>query len=336
MIPSMPLLSQTPPKFGPALLNDLANLDLISHPLVENFLYEQTATMLMADPGVGKSVLAMQLALSLANGEPLFGVLPVPKRQPVYYLQLEGSYYKAIQRLRLMQQHLPIVTGLNEGLCWDRLDLLNVLNATHVTSLVERIASWGTPAVIIFDPIYRSVMGGLSKDEVASQFCAVSDRLMQQFHCANLLVHHTHRSQFLDGKKLQEDDPFYGSQWLKAHVDVSYLVTPLTAERNRVVLECKKNRDLDVLPRIVLDFDPHTYTCLMNPEESQASAMSKLILFLTELKKSGQKQTDVYHIEGCINVSLAHLKRLMKIHPIPDMVNFVKISGSTTKWVLKE
>ena len=331
----MSLLSHVPPKSGVTLLNDLDNLDLITKPLVEQFLYEQTATMLMADPGLGKSVIAMQLALSLVTGEPLFGVLPIPAPQRVCYLQLEGAYFKAIQRLRLMRQVFTISPEAAERLYWDRLDLLNLINPRHVQELVARIAAWGQPALIILDPIYRSVMGGLSKDEVASQFCWVSDFLMQRFQCANLLVHHTHRAAYQEGRKLEEDDPFYGSQWLKAHVDVSYLLTALSPDRSRAVLECKKNRDLDVLPRIVLDFDPHTYTCLMNPEESQAGAMAKLLLHLNTLRKSGIKQTDVYQIEGCIKVSIPHLKRLMKIHPIPDMVTFLRITGATTKWVLQ-
>lgn len=331
----MSVLSHCPPKYGAALLHDLDNLDLTVAPLVEHFLYEQTATMLMADPGVGKSVIATQLALSLVTGEYLFGVLPVTKPVCVCYLQLEGSYFSAIQRLRLMRQHLAITPEVAERLYWDRLEMLNVINSQHLHELVKRIESWGRPSVIIFDPIYRTVMGGLSKDEVASAFCAVSDFFMQHFGCANILVHHTHRSHYINGERIEEADPFYGSQWLKAHVGVSYLISPMNPERSRVVLECKKNRDLDVLPRIVLDFDPHTYTCLMNPAESQSSALSKLILHLNELKKSGVKQTDVYEIQGCIMVSVSHLKRLMKIHPIPDLINFVRIDGSTTKWVLK-
>ena len=314
-----------PPRTATDLTNDLANLAYEPPTLITDFLYGQTSTMLASDPGIGKSIVATQIALSLSSGTPLFGTFPVPMPQKVYYLQLEGSYYHSIERLRLMQQKVPIIT---ENICWDMGEGLNTAREDDWTRLEARILAFGTPALIVIDPIYMAVIGGLSEDRPASAFVRFSTRLMQRFGCANLLVHHTHRTRYHNGEEVQEADPFYGSQWLKAHLDASWLL--LRTGKSKVRLDCKKDRN-GVLPkRIELVYHEDSMTC-ENVLFSDTSAMNKVLALIARCK--AQNITISFsEIEEQTGVSHAHLVRLKNEIAKMHLVEFHKVPGKSTLW----
>ena len=313
------------PRTGQALTDDLANLSLELPVLIDNFLYAQTATMLASDPGIGKSIISMQVALSLASGTALFGTFTVPVPQKVYYLQLEGAYHQTIERLRLMQQKVPL---LAENLCWDMGEGVNVLRESDWLRVETRIKTFGTPALIILDPIYMAVMGGLSEDRPASAFVRFSNALMQTFGNANWLNHHTHRSHYSNGAKVEEDDPFYGSQWLKAHLDASWLMT--RSGKSKVRLDCKKDRN-GVLPkRVDLVYHEDSMTC-ENILFSEAPAMTKVLAVIADCK-ARNITISFSEIQEKTGVSHAHLRRLQNEIGKLDLVKFHKVSGKSTLW----
>ena len=318
------------PRSGPALEADVRSLAFHPQPLIHEFLYKQLVMMLAADPGAGKSVVATQIALSVASGIPLFGVLPVEQPSKVYYLQLEGHYAEFIERIRYMQRDLQTINYGN--LAWDTSAYLNVLKDTHADALLQRIQAWAIPDLIVLDPIYMAVSGGLSKDEPASAFARFSNRLRQTFGCAVLLVHHTHRAQYLNGQEVQEDDPFYGSQWLKAHVDIAYHLKVQNAEHSRVNLVCTKARGKNVHKVLALHYHPETFTCSLDYEAKSGDAMTRLISFASRCKSEG-KVTDFYETASKIQVSHAHLRRLQGDTSFPLYFNVVKAGGKKHLWI---
>lgn len=316
-------------KTGSTLLDDLDNLQIVSHPLVEDFLYHPKITMLAADPGTGKSLIALQLALSLSSATPLFGVLGVPKPVRVYYLQLEGDYEEFIERMRSMRQVIPLDA---EYLCWDTTPVLNVFDSTHREQLFKRIHSWGKPDLIIVDPIYRAVSGGLSKDEPASAFVAFSSQMKAEFDCAQLLIHHTHRpSKDRDGFKVAEDDPFYGSQWLKAHVDVSYHLEHAHTSGSSSTLTNKKSRGANVLKKLSLTYHPETMTCEMVFTAQEGDALTRILAYIAFCKQQG-KETDFYEVATAVSISHAQLMRYCRNPVILDKVELIKRRPHKTLW----
>lgn len=312
---------------GAALRSDIDNLFLISTPIIEEFFYEQTVLMLAAEPGAGKSVIATQLALSASSGVPFLGHLTMPKPRRVYYLQLEGAYAEFIERIRMMEGVIPLNT---DNLCWDPCEGLNVMRPDHIQSVISRITAWGAPDIIIIDPIYMAVVGGLSKDEPASAFVRFSNLLKQTFHCAIILVHHTHRPRHAnDGKLIDEDDPFYGSQWLKAHVDVSYLLRRTDKTGQHVALENKKSRGTNVKKRLELEFDPTTFTCHIKTDN--LDALERVLHIIRDFKKQG-KDTTFYEVLEVSHLSVAHLRRLQMRQEVLAEVEFIKSKGKHTIW----
>ena len=327
------MLTASPPfRTATTLAADLDAPPAHALPLVQDFLYQPKVTMLAAEPGVGKSLLATQLALSLSSGTPLFEFLPVPTPQPVYYLQLEGDYEEFLDRVRQMRQLIPVNPDL---LCWDTFPVLNVLREESGQRLIQRIKSWRIPALVIIDPIYRTVFGGLSKDEPASAFVRFSTLLQAELGCAQLLLHHTHRpSRTRDGDLIVEADPFYGSQWLKAHVDVSYHMEATDKERSAVRLTCKKSRGANVLESLYLAYHLETMTCSMNVDSKEGDILNRIIIFLNICKQSG-KDTDSYEVaERVGGVKRSILSHLQNPH-ILEKVDFIKRPGHKTIWRVK-
>ena len=319
-------------RFGAALLDDLDNLTISSTPLVEDFLYTPKVTMLAADPGLGKSLISTQLALSCSSATPLFGLLAIPKPVRTYYLQLEGDYEEFIERMRHMRQVIPIDT---QNLCWDTTPVLNILKPDHTEAVIKRIKSWGSPELIIIDPIYRTVLGGLSKDEPASAFVQFSSQLKDKFHCAQLLIHHTHRpSKDRDGGLIDEDDPYYGAIWLKAHVDVSYLLKSTSEDHSTSILLNKKSRGANVLKSFALTYHPESMTCSLNLTTSEGDALSRVLTFLNFCKQAG-KDTDFYEVAKVCSMSHAHLRRQLELPEILAKVDFVKRRPQKTLWKLR-
>ena len=317
---------------GADLRKDLANLEVTIEPLIDEFLYKGMVMLLAANPGTGKSVLATQIAASLSCGASVFDLLPVPRPCRVYYIQLEGTYYETIERLRHMEPQIPFD---EVNLCWDVCDYLNVERADHIAKLIERIQAFGSPDLIIIDPIYMTVRGGLSKDAPATAFVQFSHTLRQQFGCALLLIHHTHRERYAtDGTKIEEADPFYGSQWLKAHVDVSYLVEVVDKAHTQIRLENKKARGGNVHKRLILHFRPETYTCYLERDAKEIDALTRVLAFIHECKKSG-RSTDFYEVLGVSHLSMSHLRRLQRDTILSDHVEFSKSRGGKTIWLPK-
>ena len=313
---------------GSSLTNDLTSLTFDLPLLIPDFLYKQTVTMLAADPGIGKSIVSMQLAVSLSYAPPLFGTFPIPTPKRVYYLQLEGSYHQTIHRLRQMQSAIPLHT---DNLCWDMAEGLNVLRDPDCLALEQRIQQFEHPDLIIIDPIYMAVIGGLSEDRPASAFVRFSNRLTQTFGCAVWLNHHTHRPRYQNGGKVEEDDSFYGSQWLKAHLDASWIMTRGTAN-NRVHLTCKKDRNSVLCRRIDLLYHEDSMTC-ERLHFDQTSAMTKVMTFLTECKRRNITTT-ISEIGASTGVSHAHLNRIKNEIGKIGIVTFVNSPGKSTCWIV--
>src|SRR3990167_1938779 len=203
---------------GDALQADLDTLQVAHHPLVEGLLYQGHTTFIAGEPGGGKSIVATQLALSLSSGSAAFGTLAVAAPRRVYYLQLEGSYPDTIDRIRRMLTKVPVTPA---NLAWDFRTGLDLLDPNQASQLLTDITSWAVPDLLVIDPLYQAVFGELSAELPTKALLRFLDRARMMFpSCAILLIHHTRKTSYgSDGKKIQEADPFYGSQWLKAYVD---------------------------------------------------------------------------------------------------------------------
>ena len=277
--------------------------------LVEEFLYERRVMLLAGEPGAGKSIIATQIALCLTQAMPLFGILRIPAPKNVYYLQLEGSDEESYERIQRMQQEIP---WNSDRLCWDYRKGLDLLQPKEAAQLLCDISTWGKPDLVVIDPLYQAVYGELSKEMPMKAFTRFVDSVTEQFRpCSILIVHHTVKPSYdMQGKEIEKDDPFYGSQWLKAHVDISYLLKgPKTGPKDKVAMYQKKSRGSDTLKELFLHYDPESDTVTSDVPFEQRSGEERVLLYLRDLKKNGGS-TDFFEVLEYCKVSARQLRRI--------------------------
>ncbi len=304
-------------------------------PLIQGFLYEKSVLMISSDPGLGKSVVATCAMAQMSCGVPVFGALEVPKPVNCYYLPLERGKEEVYERLRKMEEVIPI----NYNNIWVNENFIGCDLTQHsiALELIETI-KYDCPKiqVLFLDPIYQAVAGDLASGQVGSKFSRFSAFIQHELGCSNWLNHHTSRDTYsLYGRKIEKNDPFYGSQWLKAHCTGAYYLKECK-DTDGVILMRKKDSHSNLLSNIPLGFDDETYVCDLRGAMADTPVTERLETFLKSCKKSNKKFT-FRQLEGCmVGVSTSYLRELIR-HPqyTPYLKKHKNIGSSTLYEVLE-
>jgi RecA-family ATPase len=167
--------------------NDLMQLDLPAPREVITGLLTVGLNVLAGSPKSGKSFLGLGLSLSVANGDPALGTLPV-ERGNVLYLALEDTRYRIRNRLKGLHTPTPD----------------NLAFATRAPTLAEGglealhdhlTANPGTSMVVIdtLAKIADQRTGGNIYDEDSSMGGALHS-LAHHHETALLVIHHTRKA----------------------------------------------------------------------------------------------------------------------------------------------
>lgn len=278
------------PPFNSTSLKSLVDSPIEARqPLIESLVYEKTVLMIYADPGVGKSIVSLCMALQASAGLPVYGFFQPVRPLKIYYVLTERGIEEPLERIKLMQN---IINVNYDNLFIDEETIgLNILDINDENKFLARVEKYcPNPDIIVFDPIYAMVRGGLSNPDDATLFAQFSARVQHKFHCANWFNHHTLKNtvDIIGGEQHQKSDPFFGSQLLKAHVTGMY---HLTQKDNKPHFACKKDSHSFLLKNFSLQFKPETYTLEMDIQHSQITAKDKITMFLNSCKKNGSTFT---------------------------------------------
>jgi RecA-family ATPase len=282
--------------------------------LVEGLIYEQSILMVSAPPGLGKSTISSQIAIECAAGIPVFGALQCSRPLKVLYCQTERSRLEFLERAEIISKTYPIA---KENLViTDAYKVLNLLKEDHVLAFIQCVERDCPNADIIFiDPIYPMVSGGLSKDEPASAFCKAISLLQKFTNAAIYLNHHTVKpTHNQEGQIVVKDDPFYGSQWLKALVTGSFL---LKEKENGTSLIRKKDNYKCLRESIHLEYDGDTE--LSNIPIDEIPVQDRVMNFI-KLKEREGKEFDFNEILKHIECSTRTLRRVMAQKDVMDIL----------------
>ena len=303
-------------------------------PLIEGLIHEKSIIMNSSDAGTGKSVVTACLIAQTSIGLPAFGQLFVPRPLVNYYIPFERGSQEIEERFKHIQTSIPMDyerIHVNE-----RFMGLNVINEHHADEIVSNIKhdllQRGQRVDIIWlDPIYQAVAGGLSSDDKASMFTRFSTRLQVEFDCAIWMNHHTVKDSYSSdsGQRIQKEDPFYGSQWLKAHCSGAYYMKRLADDPGPVLLN-KKDSHSCLLKKISLQYEPDTYTVFMTGVDKTMVAKDRLLMVYRTLKKDSKSVT-FREIQGCMaGVSDSHLRELLRTPPFNTIFKKSNSSGVST------
>lgn len=167
--------------------------------IVDRHLPELSVGFLYSEPGVGKSFLALDMALSIAAGLPQWHADPinVPAGGAILYIASEGSHgfrnrIKAWMKARDIDEN----SGLAERFFMIE-RTINFMSGEDIAKLIRTVGTLsGIPiALVIVDTVSRAMPGAdenLQKD--MTLFVKACDTVRDTFRCAVLGVHHAGKS----------------------------------------------------------------------------------------------------------------------------------------------
>lgn len=165
--------------------------------LAGGFLASQTINMLVADPGVGKTALAVQMSLLFAAGRGVLGY-KVPKPLQCLYVAAEGSRPAWIARMGTAARKLEIGT---EG-------LMAFVNPPDMKSFqigsagLDQMISNTMPDLVFLDTLgYFAVFDENDASEWKQRVMIPLRSIVSKHGCSFVLVHHLNKDSRADGWK---------------------------------------------------------------------------------------------------------------------------------------
>ena len=191
------------------------------------------------------------------------------------------------------------------------------------------------PDLVLIDPVYKAPGSDLAKADAALSLITFSDRLMDNLGCSNLFLHHPHRDKMnIYGKKIDEDDAYYGHSFLKNHIESSYIFKPLDKEGERSQLIRKKWREENTLPLIDLYYHPESYTCSMLPTVSSEGKRDSFGKFLQECALFN-RPTTFKEVQQKSGLRASFIRELQQEYISKGLLEVVHNPGKSSTWLAK-
>lgn len=214
--------------------------------LIEGFIRERDAIILVGTPKVGKSVLTLQIICSLTTQHPLFDKFNILRACNVTYLQLEGDIADTQDRAKRMMKSVEFdATKFSIGY----LPPLKLNEIKEAKGLIIDIEMIHKPDVIIIDCAYFAFRGKMSDDDVVREFLGNLRIIKDHFNCTLILIHHTHkiRKDQKGNVILEGDEAMFGSQFFAAWPDhiLFFVFDEKTGTR---ILQCNTQRSGTIEP----------------------------------------------------------------------------------------
>jgi hypothetical protein len=200
--------------------------------IVEGLVPGGGVTFLFGPAGLGKSLLAWELATAVARGEPFLGRFGVCGG-PVFYLNAEMPPPAFQERLRRVNRLRPFDDA--------PLHVYNAsLNLTDEADLAALRAACESirPALVIADPLIRCLPGvdENNASEVSQALAPLADLGREMSH-GTLLVHHSTKGALRGGL-----DALAGSRDFGARADCVFSLRPAREGEGLLRFACEKSR----------------------------------------------------------------------------------------------
>ena len=238
---------------------ELLNIDLDSRPmLIPGVLASGDKIMCVAEPKVGKSLLAQQLASCVAGAHSFLGFPAADEPHRVLYIAGEGDIDELQFRGRAMRHRFPVPS---DRLWYWPVPTVAMNTADGFSKLLEFSAKV-EPELTIFDPIYALMKGSMKDDEPAGMFTQNLNRYQHLTGSAVIMLHHTHRPiRDQGGDTIDEgDNAYFGAFTWKAWARSFWLMKHDGPDLHYVQLSCltQRNRTSEIgrLPMMMVEPDP--------------------------------------------------------------------------------
>ena len=238
---------------------ELLNIDLDDRVmLIPGVLTAGDKIMCVAEPKVGKSLLAQQLASCVAGAHSFLGFPAADEPHRVLYIAGEGDVDELQFRGRAMRRRFPVPS---DWLWYWPVPSVAMNTAEGFNKLLE-FAAEIEPELTIFDPIYALMQGSMKDAEPAGMFTQNLNRFQHTTGSAVIVLHHTHRPiRDQSGDNIDEgDNAYFGAFTWKAWARSFWLMKHDGPDQHYVQLSCltQRNRTSEIgkLPMMMVEPDP--------------------------------------------------------------------------------
>ncbi len=185
--------------------------------ILEPYIPKQAVVLFDGLGETGKTLLAMQLAMSLATGKPFLG-FEIKEKQKVLYLTAEENDANFAQRLKLLakglnvnneqlQQNFAWLSIYSENFQCSTYRLLKNANKEIITTefydCLVNIITHFKPSLVILDSLVNFYGLDENSSEQASIFMEALKMITKNHDCSFMLLHHqTKEAMRVDGEKL--------------------------------------------------------------------------------------------------------------------------------------
>lgn len=167
--------------------------DMIDNPpeevpeLIHGILHVGCKMIITADSKAGKSCMAENLAICIAEGKPWMKRFQCEKGR-VLYIDLELSQRAIYDRTQLIRKELEVTSKIPNLEFFPLRGYAESLE-TLLPKIVRRARSKNYSAIVI-DPLYKVQSGDENSAEALSKFCNALDRLARETGAALIITHH--------------------------------------------------------------------------------------------------------------------------------------------------
>lgn len=314
--------------------------ELLSEPmpkqLVDGLLLENSLAMLFSAPGVGKSFLALDLALSIASGQEQFIGLPLRASGPVVYVIGEGGGRFKLRLMAWKQKH-KIIDPL--PFHWTK-GPIDLLDGDEVKTFITEMKALG-PKLIVIDTLSRCIAG---HDENNQQYMSSAIENCEDMRLATgatvMLLHHVNAT----GERER------GSTVFKGAIDTQLRLAPRGKTKGALKLVTSKQKDLEEADDIALlrsiipvegEFEEggeQCTSCVLEPvEQPKLTARQKDILKVIEgsekeLSKTqvveqvkGNKQDNLDALSGLVELGFLSIREQGQTHWVQRTVESMEM-----------
>ncbi len=278
--------------------------------LVDEFLYPGSINMIYSPPAHFKSLIALQLAMTISNGKKFLGMKT--KKFPVLYCDGENSEQMIKERLKKIYKGLNLKRNkfplffLTEGLIMD--EKKNIHFGFELA--LEKIIEENNIKVLIFDTMHRfAYYDENSSDDINKLYTKLFKPFARKYNLAIVFLHHS-----------RKDGGYRGSGDFLGMVDVSYKVSRQgKTNKFRIVNEKSRSGEIqDLLGEIVFNEEYIKFSRL-NVDSEKETIVSKLKeatgflrgFFEKRISAKNKDILDFIELEN-IEISPGTLKRSLK------------------------
>lgn len=185
----------------PAFPYIISVADLLKEPdeperwLVDNFWRDQTIGLIVGPPKTMKSFLAIEIAVAIASGTPMFGMFHVPEPQTVVYVQEESARRYVRKRFAGVMAGRGIHPAAVEDTLYTitnqrfRLD-----DPQHVQRLITEAIEAYRPSLVILDPLREMHWQDENKAETMMPMLRVLKDMRDTYGVSIAVVHHNNKN----------------------------------------------------------------------------------------------------------------------------------------------